>query len=81
MMHSAVTHHPPTDAQPVPSQQLPAPGSSLIFIAQHDAIRDGTFFRPFCVHSLGSVPTQLLVYPKPPLWQDSTGRIKVLGSL
>lgn len=77
MMHSAVTHHTPTDAEPVPSQQLPAPGSSPIFIAQHD----GTSFRPFCVHNPDSVPSQLLVYPKPPLWQDSTGRRKVLGSL
>lgn len=35
------SHSPPAnDIQPVPSQQLPAPGSSPSFIAQHDTVWD-----------------------------------------
>lgn len=79
MMQNAVAHHPPMVLSQSPASScLPqaAPPVSLLSM-----IRYGTSFWPFCFHCSGSVPTQLIVYRKPPLWQDSTGSRKVLGSL
>ena len=64
------SHHLLTDAQPVPEQWLP-PGQLLPVLClcmMLYAIQYGT---SLCPVFAGSVPSQLLVHPKPPHWQGS----------
>lgn len=62
LMHSAVSNHLLTDAQPVPEHQLPPWPNLLSFIAEHDTIRYGKYFWPALLTCPGSVLFQLLVH-------------------
>lgn len=71
----AIAHHPPTDPQPVPKQQLPPGPSPLRFIFfSYDVIWYGTSFWPNYVSFPVSVPSQVPVPPSQHShWQGSRG--------
>ena len=60
MMHSAIAHHPPIDAQLVPEQRSPAPTPRSSYTG-HDVPWYGTPLWPLWVSCPGCVPSQLLV--------------------
>ena len=59
MMHSAIAHHPPIDAQLVPKWRSPAPTPSLYTV--HDITWYGIPLWPVWVRCPGCVLCQLLV--------------------
>ena len=69
VMHSAIAHHLPTDAQLVPEQRTATPRPTPPgFIVQHDVPWYGIFVWPVWDSCPSHVPSQLLVPHQPSCW-------------
>ena len=69
VVHNAIAHHSPTDAQLVPEQRSAPPGQLLSSLyTGHDIIWYGIFLWPVWVSCPGCVPSQLLVPLQPSCW-------------
>lgn len=77
-MHNAIAHCSLTDVQPVSEQQQPlqTPPTVLLFSVMSHGM--GHCFGLSGVSCLGSVPSQLLLQPHLPYWQDSMRRQNIL---
>ena len=70
VMHNAIAHHVPTDAQLVPEQQYapPPPPTPPSLYTGHDVTWYGIPLWPVGVSCPGCVPSQLLVPLQPSCW-------------
>ena len=68
VMHNAIAHHSPTDAQLVLEQQSPPRPTPPSLYTGHDVTWYGIFLWPVWVSCAGCVPFQLLVPLQPSCW-------------
>lgn len=62
VIHNAIPHHPPTNAQPAPEQQQPSQPTPPIVIVPHDTTCYGTSLWSARVRCPDSVTSPLLVH-------------------